>query len=154
MKAPKFKIGERVVETITNNEYKITRVAKYDEQYGYVYDCFDSEKLMSFACYEQQLIRKVVLTIEEAIKEKFGYTFEDLQIKCRKQIYSEPRAIASYLLKVDADLKYHEIGEILKRDHSDIVYLVGTMRGLYIHDYHYTRLINDLEERINESRID
>lgn len=89
--------------------------------------------------------------IEKAIKEKFGYSFTELSTPSRKRIYSEPRAIACYLLRKHTQMTLEEIAQTFNRNHASVVYSVKLIKELMAFDYKFYKVINDLEERINEN---
>lgn len=86
--------------------------------------------------------------IEEAIKEKFGYTFAELSTPIRKRIYSEPRLIAMYLLRKHTELSHREIAKLFNRKHADCVYACNLVRELVLVDYKYKKIIEKLEEML------
>lgn len=92
--------------------------------------------------------------LEKAIKEKFGYSFAELSTPSRKRMYSEPRLIAMYLLRKHTELSHREIAKLFNRKHASVVYSVKLIKELMAFDYRFYKVVNELEERINESRID
>ena len=88
--------------------------------------------------------------IEKAIKEKFGYSFAELSTPSRKRIFSEPRLIAMYLLRKHTELSHREIAKLFNRKHADCVYACNLVRELVVIDYKYTKIINELEEKIKD----
>lgn len=90
----------------------------------------------------------MIMKIEKAIKEKFGYSFADLRTRCRKRIYSEPRLMAMYLLRKHTELSYREIAKCFNRKHADVVYACNLVRELVLVDYKYKKIIEKLEEKL------
>ena len=91
--------------------------------------------------------------IEKAIQEQFGCTFAELSIKSRKRIFSEPRAIACYLLRKHTQMTLEEIAQTFNRNHASVVYNVKLIKEWMLFDYKFYIIVKYLEERINESRI-
>jgi chromosomal replication initiator protein len=92
----------------------------------------------------------MITKIENAIKEKFGYSFAELSAPSRKRIYSEPRLIAMYLLRKHTERTHREIANYFNRKHADCVYACNLIRELVVIDYKYTKIINELEEKLKD----
>ena len=90
----------------------------------------------------------MITKIEKAIQEKFGYTFADLRTRCRKRIYSEPRAIACYLLRKHTQMTLEEIAQTFNRNHASVVYSVKLIKEWMLFDYKFYKIVNELEEKL------
>lgn len=92
----------------------------------------------------------MITKIEKAIKEKFCYSFAELSTPSRKRMHSEPRLISMYLLRKHADLTHSAIAKLFNRKHADCVYACELIRELIVIDYKYTKIINELEEKLKD----
>ena len=73
------------------------------------------------------IIQVTVMEVATAIETSLGSSLEDLQSQSRARETVENRQIAMYLMRTDANGSFPEIGCLLKRDHSTVMYGVGVM---------------------------
>lgn len=60
--------------------------------------------------------------IINVVCELFGVAESDVKSKSRQRIFTEPRQIIIYFLRLKTELSLKKIGEIFSRDHSTIIY--------------------------------
>lgn len=76
-----------------------------------------------------------------------------IESNSRKRLVVEKRMLLSYFLRVKINLNYNEIGSLLKRDHSSVIYHVKTIEG-FLKVYPHLRRMYQKIHPIYERYID
>lgn len=93
-----------------------------------------------------------VKRIENFIFYKYGFTFDDLSCKSKKNKYVTPRHLSFYLLRKYTSFTHERVADLLNRDHSNVVTCVKKMNERMDVDLKYYKEIKEIEQEI-ENRL-
>ena len=82
------------------------------------------------------------------IANLYDITSEDILGKCRKAHMSESRVIIAHILRY-IGYSLTEIGEILNRDHSSVIYYLKTFENRYKYEVSFRNRVDKMLELVD-----
>lgn len=87
-------------------------------------------------------VRKIIFIV----KEEYG--INNIKYECRARKYSEARMAASFFMFEKMNMGISEIGRVLERDHTTILYYLERFRDLYRYDEEFRHRMEYIENEI------
>tara|TARA_R100001594_G_scaffold50196_2_gene83306 strand:- start:709 stop:1161 length:453 start_codon:yes stop_codon:yes gene_type:complete len=88
-------------------------------------------------------------TINEFIDdfcEQHNITITSLQSKTKRRDVADKRKMLSYFLRNKVGLTFEEVGKIMKKDHSTIVFHVKSVEDFLLYDKYFKILYNNVDK--------
>lgn len=104
-----------------------------------------SESIQGLTTHKDVLINMIIEVIENAL----GIPFEVIASNARTREVSDARKILAHYLRTLCRLSFNKIGQILKRDHATVIYLLSSYQTVVDSDFLRTK--NDIESRMSKS---
>lgn len=86
--------------------------------------------------------------IEEFIINTYGYKFEDLKIKSRKQQYVQARYVAIYLLQEYTNYQYGSIAALFNKKRCSIYTAIDVINDRIDTEKNFKELINEIKKQL------
>ena len=84
----------------------------------------------------------------ESIANLYDITSKDILGKCRKAHISEARIIVAYILR-HVGYSFPEIGEILNRHHSSIIYFLNVFKSRYEYEVNFRNRVDNMLDLVD-----
>lgn len=120
-------IAERVDTNIRELEGSLLKIISYAGISNQPIDMTLAEKAISSIIPEDGIIKITYQKILDKVCEFYEVTVDDMKSESRIRNISRPRQIAMYLCKKLTNMNYVEIGNVLKKDRTTIMYGVDNI---------------------------
>lgn len=91
--------------------------------------------------------------IPQVVADHYGVPVEALWSKMRTRAVSEPRRLAAWLLKQRTILTLQDIGDILDRDHTTIIYALRMVKAEMQRNPCFARTVDEVQILVTKASL-
>jgi chromosomal replication initiator protein len=140
-------IAEQVASNVRELEGVLTRLGAQASLAGHrVTAAFVEERLTKRPGAKHRTVDMDRITT--VVCEHFGVERSDLLSRRRSRHIATPRQVAMYLCRVHLRTSYPRLGELFERDHSTVIYAIGTTNARLQRDITFQEVVERIERAL------